>query len=85
MQKAKLKSGLFNRYDGKVFKPGDVIEDIEEIPKGFRDMWELLPPTIRRVAAKKTEPTVKVEVKEEPAAKEELPKKKPLRRKTAKK
>ena len=87
MVRAKLKSGVFRRWDGKEFNPGDIISDIKDVPEGFRDMWEELPPSKRRVAARK-EPTKKeepkVEVKEEPAAKEELPKKKKAPRRRAK-
>lgn len=41
--RARLKSGVFNGKD-KQYKPGDVHENFEDVPKSFHDMWEVLPP-----------------------------------------
>lgn len=72
--RARLKSGVFNARD-RQYNPGDIIDDIEKVPVMFRDMWEELPPRRRPAPVEiKKQEEPKVEVKEEPAAKEEKPK-----------
>jgi len=68
--RARLKSGSFHaRFPvARVYRKGDVIDDIEDVPVVFRDRWEEIPPPVRRV---EPAPIVK---EEEPKPKEEPPK-----------